>query len=242
MRAIRTERGTILGNNNFLVQFANPYFTALFTGIAAGISYCSISCAPFMSTYIMGLREGAFQGFKSFVIFTAGRIFMCGVLGLASGYMGATLINTDVGFRYVSIIYSMAMVSIGLMMFIPHVYENCRAEKKSEAGSFFSKRLAFSPVIHLLVMGMIFAIIPCPPMIAVLINSLRMPSAVSSSILMLLFGIGITISPLVIVSVLAGWFSKKIKTKVPQYKMLFQKLSGVILILLGVCCMFGQYH
>ena len=175
------------------------------------------------------------QGFKSFVVFTAGRIFMCGVLGLASGYMGTTLINTDIGFRYVSMIYSGVMVSIGLIMFISPVYGNCgRVEKKSETLNFFSKRLAFSPAIHLLVMGMIFAVIPCPPMIAVLINSLRMPSAVSGSILMLLFGIGITVSPLVIVSVLAGWFSKKIKTKAPQYKMMFQRLSGVMLILFGL--------
>ena len=64
----------------------------------------------------MGSREGALQGFKSFVVFTAGRIFMCGVLGLASGYMGTTLINTDIGFRYVSMIYSGVMVSIGLIM------------------------------------------------------------------------------------------------------------------------------
>ncbi len=233
----------MLGSNNFLAQFVNPYSTALFTGIAAGISHCSVACAPFISTYIMGSREGAFQGFKSFVIFTAGRIFMCGVLGLALGYMGTTLIKTDVGFKYVSIIYSVVMVSIGLIMFISPVYGNCRrTEKKSGVISFFSKRLAFSPAIHLLVMGMIFAIIPCPPMVAVLISSLRMPSAISSSVLMLLFGIGITVSPLVIVSVLAGWFSKKIKTKAPQYKMLFQRLSGIILILLGVCCMFGQYH
>ncbi|EFK09448.1 conserved hypothetical protein [delta proteobacterium NaphS2] len=68
---------------------------------------------------------------------------------------------------------------------------------------------------------------------AMLLYSLKMPSIVWGGIMMALFGIGTAFSPFVIICVLAGWFSKKIKAVAPQYRMMFQRLSGLILILLG---------
>ena len=56
----------------------------------------------------------------------------------------------------------------------------------------------------------------------------------SKNVVFALFGIGTAVSPLIIICVLAGWFSGKIKTRALQYRMMFQRMSGVILILLGV--------
>jgi len=119
-------------------------------------------------------------------------------------------------------------------MLVRPVCTNCKQSKeKTRMFAFFSQRFAFNPTAHLLIMGMAFAMIPCPPMGVILLYSLEMPSVISSSIMMSLFGIGTVVSPLVIISALAGWFSKKMKSEVPQYRMMFQRLSGVILILLG---------
>jgi len=182
----------------------------------------------------MGSREGALNGIKSFVIFTIGRVFMCGILGLTAGYIGKTFINVGSDLKYGSILCCVVIISIGLLMIIRPWYVKCeKTKEKTKMFVFFSTNLAFSPTTHLFIMGMAFATIPCPPMVIVLLYSLQMPSVISSSILMALFGIGTAVSPLVIISALAGWFSKKIKAEVPQYRMLFQRLSGMILILLG---------
>ena len=219
---------------NMLTQSAISYSTALFIGITSGISHCNVVCAPLVSTYIMGSREGALEGLKSFTVFTLGRVFMCAVLGLAAGYIGTTFIGMRSDLKYVPLVYSMVLISVGLLMLIRPVGKNCKQSKeKTKVFSFFSQRLAFNPTTHLFIMGMAFATIPCPPMGIVLLYSLQMPSVISSSILMSLFSIGTAVSPLIIISALAGWFSKKIKTEVPQYRMLFQRLSGMILILLG---------
>ncbi|MDL1963221.1 MAG: sulfite exporter TauE/SafE family protein, partial [Deltaproteobacteria bacterium] len=61
----------------------------------------------------------------------------------------------------------------------------------------------------------------------------KMSSIISGGIIMALFGIGTTVSPLIIICVLAGWFSGKLKTEAPQHRMMFQRISGLILILLG---------
>jgi sulfite exporter TauE/SafE len=80
---------------------------------------------------------------------------------------------------------------------------------------------------------MAFALIPCPPMAGILVYSLNMPSVIGSSLLMLLFGLGTAFSPLFIIFVLSGWFSNRLKANVPQYKMMFQRIAGTILIFLG---------
>ncbi len=217
-----------------LPQSAIPYSTALLAGVTSGISQCSVACAPFVSTYIMGSREGALDGLKSFGVFTAGKVFMCAVLGLASGYIGTTFIGERSGFQYFPLVNTLALISVGLLMLIRPVRTTCKQlEGKSEALGFLSQRLAFNPTTHMFIMGIVFAAIPCPPMGGILLYSLQMPSVISSSILMAIFGIGTVVSPLIIICSVAGWFSKKIKGEAPQYRMLFQRLSGMILILLG---------
>ena len=217
-----------------LPQFAIPYSTALFIGITSGISQCNVVCAPVVSTYIMGSGQSALKGLKSFAVFTLGRVFMCAALGLASGYIGATFISVESDLQYVRLVYSSVLILVGLLMLVRPVCKNCKQSKeKTRVFAFFSQRLAFNPTAHLLIMGMAFATIPCPPMGLALLYSSQMPSVISSSILMSLFGIGTAVSPLIIICALAGWFSKKIKIEVPQYRMMFQRLSGVILILLG---------
>ncbi len=218
-----------------VTQLTIPYTTALLTGVLAGVSYCTAGCAPFLSTYIMGATEGFSGGLKSFSAFTVGRVFMYAVLGFASGYIGVELVVREAGFKYISLVYSTALISVGLLMFIRPVSGNCiKSNEKTGECRFIPRHIITNPTIHLFVVGMTFALIPCPPMLGLLVYSLHMPSAISSSVMMALFGIGTAVSPLVVISVVAGLFSKKIKTDVPQYRMLFQCLSGVILILLGV--------
>jgi len=218
---------------NMATQFAAPCFTALLLGINSGISQCSVFCAPFVSTYIMGSRQGAVEGLKSFVVFSAGRVFMCAMLGLGAGYMGGVFMGMERNFKYGSIIYGAALILIGLSMLMRPVCVCKKSEDKNGGFAFLSGRFVFNPTTHLFVMGTALAIVPCPPMGAMLLYSLKMPSVMSSSMLMLLFGIGTAVSPLIIICTVAGWFSEKIKTEAPQYRMMFQRISGLILILLG---------
>ncbi len=221
-------------NDNLLAQFTIPYSTALFMGVAAGMSHCSVVCAPFISTYIMGSRVRAVEGLRSFVVFTAGRVFMCAMLGLGAGYIGVEVISAGRNIRYSLIIYGAALISVGLLMLMRPVCLCRESKNKNGLVALLSRRFVFNPTAHLFVMGMVLATIPCPPMGAILLYSLKMPSIISSGILMALFGIGTVISPLVIISIAAGWFSGKIRIGAPpQYRMMFQRLSGLILILLG---------
>jgi len=218
---------------NMPIRFTAACFTALLLGITSGISQCTVVCAPFISTYVMGTRKGAAEGLKSFFVFSAGRVFMCSTLGLGAGYMGAAFTGNGENLKYGSIIYGAALILTGSLMLIRPVCVCRKSEDKKGLFTFLSRRFAFNPTTHLFVMGSALAAIPCPPMGAMLIYSLKMPSIISCGIMMALFGIGTAVSPLAFISVAAGWFSGKLKTGAPQYRMMFQRISGSILILLG---------
>ncbi len=149
---------------NIATQFAAPYFTALLLGITSGISQCSVFCAPFISTYVMGTGKGAAEGLKSFFVFSTGRVFMCAMLGLAAGYIGAAFTGMGKNLECGSIIYGAALILIGLLMLLRPVCVCRKSEDKNGGFAFLSKRFVFNPTTHLFIMGMALATIPCPPM------------------------------------------------------------------------------
>lgn len=219
--------------SNTPIEFTAGCFTALLLGITSGISQCGVFCAPFVSTHIMGSKEGVVEGFKSYVVFSAGRVLMCLMLGLGVGYAGTAFMGIDGDFKYGSITYAGLLILIGFVMLLRPLCVCKRAENRNGRFAFLSNHFVFNPTAHLFVMGTALAAIPCPPMGAMLLYSLKMPSIILGGIIMALFGIGTAVSPFVIICVLAGWFSKKIKAGAPQYRMMFQRLSGLILIMLG---------
>lgn len=220
--------------DNITVQFTTDYFLALLLGISAGISQCYLYCAPVISTYIMGLGKNALEGLKFYFVFSAGKIFMCSIIGFCADYMEQTFIGRKNNFYFGSVIFGITLILIGFSMLIRPV---CVCKKSGNKKSWFIsflKYFAFKPGTQLFVGGIASAIVPCPPMGAMLLYSLKMSSTVSCGIMMALFGIGTTLSPLVIISIAAGSFSGKLKIEVPEYRMMFQRISALILILLGV--------
>lgn len=215
-------------------QIIMPYITAFVTGVVAGTTQCAVACAPFISTYIMGSREGVFDAIKSFAAFTAGRLLMYAVMGLISGYIGMALFGAYKDLPLLSLVFGVILVFIGLLMLMRPLANSCPSANDQTRGcGFISRKVAFNSTTHLFIMGMAFALIPCPPMAGMLVFSLKMPSIIGSSSLMLLFGLGTAFSPLFIIFILSGWFSGKLKANAPQYKMMFQRVAGIILIFLG---------
>ena len=219
-------------------QSTTPYAAALFTGATYGMTYCGAGCAPFLSTYIMGTQAGALRGLKSVAVFTAARILTLGVLGFGSGILGTALLTAKD--RPQSVLFSGAMMAIGVLMCLRPARENCQSHLEGDAAKgWLMSRLTFNSTTPLWVAGAAFALVPCPPLVAMLLYSAQMQSPLASGLLLLLFGFGTAVSPLVLVAILAGCFSQKIRARVPQYRLVFQRLSGLILILLGVLSVAG---
>jgi sulfite exporter TauE/SafE len=192
-------------------------------------------CAPVMSTYIMGAGRNAKDGLQSFMVFTLGRVFVYAALGAVSGAIGRALMDSTEAVRYAGWICSAALILIGLLMLARPVQGGCSGCKNRPGMlNFVSRRVAFNPTAHMILLGAMFSLVPCPPMAAMLLFSMGMPSIFSGALVMSLFAVGTALSPLLVICALAGWLSRGMRRSAPpRYAMLFQRLSGALLIAFG---------
>jgi sulfite exporter TauE/SafE len=86
----------------------------------------------------------------------------------------------------------------------------------------------------MLLAGGVLATVPCPPLLGVLGLGLSSPSAWQGALLLGLFGLGSTLSPLLVLCAGAGWFGRRLHHAAPHYRPLFRRTAGVVLSLLGI--------
>jgi sulfite exporter TauE/SafE len=83
-------------------------------------------------------------------------------------------------------------------------------------------------------MGLLIGLVPCPPLIALLVFSAAVGSAGTGLVLGLLFGIGTLVSPIIIVAGMAGWFSERIEREAPLLRPTVMRVAGLMLVVLGI--------
>ena len=214
--------------NDFNVM---PYTTALIIGIFTGSSHCLIGCAPFISTYVMGTGKRMSDGLRSYMLFALGRIVTYTTLGIISSSAGRT-INLKSHGLFIALSGGFLLI-LGMILCLKMTSQGRECEKITAAAECPGHGIAFNSSAHLFVAGIIFGGMPCPPLLAMMTYSLQLKAALTGCIVMLLFGVGTMISPLIAIAGLAGSFAKKIKEKAPKGNIFFQRVAGVILIIMG---------
>lgn len=211
--------------------FAMPYTTALVVGLFTGSSYCLAGCAPFLSTYVMGTGNRMSDGLRSYTLFTLGRIVTFMALGMLSANLGVTINLKSHGISVVALSGGFFLI-LGLILCIKMTRQGRECEKiASKEGR--SHSLIFNSSVHLFVAGIIFGAMPCPPLLAMMTYCLQLKAALTGCIVMIFFGVGTMISPLIAIAGLAGILSKKFKGIAPRGNMFFQRVAGVILMIMG---------
>jgi sulfite exporter TauE/SafE len=83
-------------------------------------------------------------------------------------------------------------------------------------------------------MGFLIGLVPCPPLIALLVFSATVGAAGTGLVLGLLFGIGTVISPIIIIAGAAGWFSDRIAREAPVMRFGVRRVAGLMLVAIGI--------
>ena len=86
----------------------------------------------------------------------------------------------------------------------------------------------------MLLAGGVLATVPCPPLLGVLGLGLNSPSAWQGALLLAMFGLGSTLSPMLVLCAGAGWFGRRLHRAAPHYRPLFRRTAGTVLLLLGL--------
>ncbi len=220
---------------SLIPQLSNPYLGALIGGLTYGLAVCTATCLPYVASYIAGTGANFRKGVGITLTFNSGRIIayalIGGLVGLFSGlfrlFVSASTISPFQ--MYSSIAFGIVTIIIGGYILLKlKTKTTCNAQPipnprvNGKTGRFGFDYGAFS-------LGLSRGLIICPPLIALLIYSLPFASPLGSVGLAVLFGLGTTISPILLLGGLTGWLLHK----APLFKKWLSIAGAGILILLG---------
>ena len=225
-----------------MVEFdpGQPEMSALVLGIIYGATFCTLTCSPIIASYIIGSDRGTKRGIWLAVIFNSGRVITYGLLGLAVGLAGGAFLVKGVYALWGAIFFGIALALIGIWIVVRRRPGNlgCSCSKEAtwvqRVWHRIEPREGDGGEMSAAGMGLLIGLVPCPPLIALLIFSATVGSAGTGLVLGLLFGIGTVISPIIIIAAAAGWFSDRVALEAPVMRTGIRRVAGVMLVALGI--------
>jgi thiol:disulfide interchange protein DsbD len=178
-----------------LIMFMTLIQTVIETltlGILYGIGPCTISCAPVIIPLIMSTSKNSKEGLFQAFIFGLGRIASYCILGFLSGYLGYYL-KDFISPKLVGVF----MIILGILIFLKKYPKRCPFANKIKG-----KHTTF-------ISGMFIGLSPCAPLLGVLSLAILSQSAIQGLLMGLSFGIGTLLSPMLLLGLFAGWWSKR---------------------------------
>lgn len=220
---------------SLLPEIPNPYLEALAVGLLYGLVFCTSTCLPYIAGYIAGIGAGFRRGTMVTLIFNSGRLtayaLIGGLVGLFSAAFGFLVNESALApiQQYSSYAFGAVTIVIGISILYKSKSATCNLESqniKNVGGTKTNRGFdvrAFS-------LGLSRGLIVCPPLVMLLVYSVPFAAPIDSLIVAVLFGLGTTLSPLLILGGVTGW----LLNKAPLFRKWVSLAGAAILIVLGI--------
>lgn len=189
------------------------------------------SCGPILITYISGTKKNIAKAMISYVLFSLARILVYLGLSLAIYFIGALSVEKLSG-NYSWLVYKAGgsfIVMIGLFMVLGKRIVYLPFLKGLE------RRLLENDKKSVFILGLIIGLLPCAPLLAVFSYIALIASSSHESLAYsFFFGIGTSLSPLILLVAASGALSGFIRKKGEIYRRGFSLVCGLIIIFLGI--------
>lgn len=176
---------------------AAPLLSAGLLGLSVGLTACTVTCLPFMGSWVMARDRGAVR--VDIGLFLAGRVSAYTLLGLLAALTSARLIavlQNGVGH------FAIGVASMGAGGWL------LLAERRSRACTV--SRTAGAPPFAL---GFALSLMPCAPLASLLVFAAQSDSAGSGALQGLAFGLGAAVTPLLLVLPLLSAFGARLRAE-----------------------------
>lgn len=206
------------------------FLTVILTGFGCGIGCGSLS-TPLVFGQMIREKRTQKECIAAMLIFTAGKVIMYTFLGILAAVFGNILIDQLQGiypnitknlFRLVSVLLG------GIMLYEAFHKKNCQGCKQCRGNT-----KVFGPIkrTSYFVYGILYALMPCSPMLLVLTYAVGF-KIYQAGLLLLCFGLANSLFSLIIYAPLLGTIISRMKTELPyQYKWI-QAFSAVVIMFL----------
>ena len=195
-------------------------FSLFLLGVVYGLTICSISCLPYLSTYLMSTGKGFRDGIKAAFVFISGKLLIYSMLGGLAAYIGSKLVVND----FLHLKYTIGGILIAVGLLLPFISKGGCTKRHQLAG----KRLS------LFALGVSSSLIPCPSLVSMSLLAANKGSVFIGASYGFVFGLGLMISPLVIASGVISLISKAVKVEVKGFAPYLNALSVIIIVMMGV--------
>lgn len=173
---------------------------ALAVGLSVGLTACTVSCLPFMGSWVFGRADGGRAGLRDAGAFLAGRVAGYGALGAAAGLAGEALLATIEGGAGHLWIGLAALAAAGLLLLPP------------KPGRCATASLTSLPPVAL---GAALALVPCAPLATLVAAAAASGDAARGGSLGLAFGLGAAVTPLLAVLPALGALGRSLRREQP---------------------------
>jgi thiol:disulfide interchange protein DsbD len=222
---------------SLIPEISNPFLGAFAGGLIYGLAVCTASCLPYIASYVAGTGAGFRKGIGVTVIFSSGRItayaLIGGLVGFFSGLFRLIVSETEISpFQiYSSLAFGIVTVVIGASVLLKVRSPKCECNPQDSRKLVASAKIGrFRFDVGAFSLGLSRGLILCPPLIMLLVYSVPFSSPVGSVALAVLFGLGTTLSPILVLGGLTGW----LLNKAPLFRKWVSIAGAVILIVLGI--------
>ena len=206
-------------------------FSLFATGIILGAGPCLASCGPILISYIAATKRSPLGGLWSWLVFSVSRVLVYIFLGLIAGFAGAELFHRfywEVSGYIIWFIGGIFISSLGVLIFLGK-------ESRFNVCRLLNESLIQKDTKSLIALGVIIGIFPCAPLIGIFSYIMMVSTHFSQGILMsAAFGLGTVISPMIFLGMLAGSIPKLKVLQNEKNLLIFQRICGGILFLLGM--------
>jgi len=200
---------------SLIPTISNPFADAFAGGLLYGLAVCTAACLPYLASYIAGIGAGFRKGIVVTLVFNSGRIAAYALIGclvgLFSGLFRLAVSNTAISpFQiYSSITFSIVTMIIAASILLK-LRKPCECKlPNGKAPAAPGKRNIFGFDFGAFSLGLSRGLILCPPLLALLAFSVPFSTPIGSVGLAVLFGLGTSLSPMLLLGGATGWLLNK---------------------------------
>ena len=210
---------TLMPNSGVLPQQIG-YFAAWGLGLTMGVTACTVTCLPFMGTWVLG-RGGSGRGaLRDTGLFLLGRITAYGLLGALAGALGSWLAHAlDSGVGHTAI--GLASIAAGVWLLLPEQRHACGTMRRAAA-------------MPPLLLGFSLSLTPCAPLGALLAACTVSGGGVEGMGYGLSFGLGAALTPLLLLLPLLGLFGNRLRENRPWLVKWTRWGAAAVLVAIGL--------
>ncbi len=208
---------------------------ALTTAVSVGLG-CGTCCSPiistFLSTYVMSHSGGVNKGVLSFVSFFFGKMVSVSLLCMAAALVSRQFISDSgyIGSFNLRLFSQTAMSVIGVVLAARWFLE-LKKQKKCGGCKECKKTVGKSGFVPMLAAGLTYGMTPCAPLLLMIGYCFTLPVSLAG-VTGVAFSLSSMVSPVLLLVVVTGVLSKKMRKEIPDAVKWFRLASYVVLMVM----------